>query len=113
MFNLETKQMDDSKLSDWDVLVRFSLEEIGTFLMQNPKYINWRNLSMNPTSCAEKILKANFDKINWFSLSSNPAPWVEKLLRENPDKINMSLLSKNSAIWAKKLVKEISQQNTI
>lgn len=58
------------------------------FLEKNPHYIDWFNLSRNPSSRAILILKRNMDKIKWKNIVMNKNPEVLNIIKENIDKID-------------------------
>ena len=91
-------------------------KEAIEYLKQNPTYIRWDLLSLNPFAiellitnptqicwvllcknpAAIDIILQNSDKIEWDSLSANPHPKAIELLSKNKDKINYFELTTNS-----------------
>ncbi len=57
--------------------------------------IDWEKLSANPNGIG--ILEQNIDNLNWKGLSLNPSSWAIELLEKNQDKIDWWNLSENQS----------------
>ena len=65
-------------------------------LIQNPKHIEWYNLSSKTNDRAMDLLIQNPNKIYWAELSQNSNDRALDLLEASPDKINHYYLLRNS-----------------
>lgn len=79
--------------------------EVIEFLKANPKYINYKILSVN--SYAVDLLLDNKDKIDWDNFSRNTSSKAIQFLRENKEKISMINLGFNHSEEGIKLFEEL------
>jgi hypothetical protein len=74
-------------------------------LKENPSYIEWSYLSMNPSPEAVELLKAHPEKIDWRNLSKNPCQEAIRMLERYPHRISWYCLSSNPCDEAIELLK--------